>query len=96
MTGAQLTNLMVDICCLSLLLLVGKYLRTRLVLLQRLFLPASVIAGFIGLLLGPYVCGKYLFTFIPHEIMNSWSLYPGRLINMVFACVFLGFAVPSF
>lgn len=94
-TGTQLTDLMIDICWLSFLLLVGKYLRARFVFLQKLFLPASVIAGFIGLLLGPYICGKYLFTFIPQEIMNSWSLYPGRLINVVFACLFLGFSVPS-
>lgn len=94
-TGAQLTDLMINMCWLSLLLLVGKFLRSRLVFLQRLFLPASVIAGFIGLFLGPYIFGKHLFTVIPPEIMNSWSLYPGRLINIVFACLFLGFSVPS-
>lgn len=95
-TGNQLTSLMIDLCWLSLLLLVGKYLRTRLVILQKLFLPASVIAGFIGLLLGPYVCGKNFITIIPQSMMNSWSLYPGRLINVVFACLFLGFSVPTF
>jgi len=95
-TGTQLTNLMIDICWLSLLLLIGKYLRARLVFLQKLFLPASVIAGFIGLFLGPYICGRYLFPLIPREIMDSWSLYPGRLINIVFACLFLGFSIPSF
>ncbi|MDH4218136.1 MAG: sodium:glutamate symporter [Candidatus Aminicenantes bacterium] len=95
MTGDQLTNLMIDLCWLSLLLLIGKYLRTRFVFLQRLFLPASVIAGFIGLALGPYIFGNYLFTVIPQEMMNAWALYPGRLINVVFACLFLGFSVPS-
>ncbi|MFQ6038411.1 MAG: sodium/glutamate symporter [Candidatus Aminicenantales bacterium] len=95
LTGTQLTNLMIDLCWLSLLLLVGKYLRARLRVLQKLFLPASVIAGFLGLLLGPFVCGRYLFTVIPQEMMTSWALYPGRLINVVFACLFLGFSVPS-
>jgi len=94
-TGDQLTRLMIDMCWLSLLLLVGKYLRSRFVFLQKLFLPASVIAGFIGLVLGPYIMGKYVMTVIPQEIMNSWALYPGRLINVVFACLFLGFSVPS-
>lgn len=94
-TGDQLTALMVDICWLSLLLLIGKYLRTRFYFLQKLFLPASVIAGFIGLILGPYVFGKSLFTVIPQSMMDSWALYPGRLINIVFACLFLGFSVPS-
>ena len=94
-TGDQLTRFMIDLCWLSLLLLFGKYLRSRFVFLQKLFLPASVIAGFIGLVLGPYVMGKYVLTVIPQEIMNSWALYPGRLINVVFACLFLGFSVPS-
>jgi ESS family glutamate:Na+ symporter len=94
-SGDQLTGLMIDLCWLSLLLLIGKYLRTRFVFLQRLFLPASVIAGFIGLFLGPYIFGRYVFTVIPREMMNSWALYPGRLINVVFACLFLGFTVPS-
>jgi len=94
-TGDQLTRFMIDLCWLSLLLLFGKYLRSRFVFLQKLFLPASVIAGFIGLVLGPYVMGKYVVTVIPQEIMNSWALYPGRLINVVFACLFLGFSVPS-
>jgi ESS family glutamate:Na+ symporter len=94
-TGDQLTKLMVDLCWLSLLLLVGKYLRTKIRLFQNLFLPASVIAGFLGLLLGPNIVGRYLFTVIPQETMTSWSLYPGRLINVVFACLFLGFTVPS-
>jgi ESS family glutamate:Na+ symporter len=94
-TGDQLTRLMIDLCWLSLLLLIGKYLRSRLVFLQKLFLPASVIAGFIGLFLGPYIVGRYVGTVIPPEMMDSWSLYPGRMINVVFACLFLGFSVPS-
>ena len=81
-TGTQLTNLMIDLCWLSLLLLIGKYLRSRFVFLQRLFLPASVIAGFIGLFLGPYIAGKYIGTVIPQAMMNSWVVYPGRLINV--------------
>jgi ESS family glutamate:Na+ symporter len=95
MTGDALTRLLIDFGWLSLLLLLGKYLRTRFVFLQRLFLPASIIAGFIGLLLGPYVAGKIYVTIIPQSMMDSWALYPGRLINIVFACLFLGFSVPS-
>lgn len=95
-SGYQLTRLMTDFCWLSALLLIGKFLRVKFVFLQRLFLPASVIAGFLGLLLGPYAFGKYVFTFIPRNMINSWSLYPGLLINVVFACLFLGFSIPSF
>ncbi|MFC2157118.1 hypothetical protein ACFLT9_04715 [Acidobacteriota bacterium] len=80
-SGDQLTRLMVDICWLSLLLLIGKYLRAKLPFLQKLFMPASVIAGFIGLLQGPFIFGKYVFNLIPIPMVESWSLYPGRLIN---------------
>lgn len=37
-------------CLLSLLLVLGKVLRTLIPLLQRCYLPSSVIGGFIGLI----------------------------------------------
>ena len=95
LTGDLLMRLMIDVCWLGALLLIGKLLRAKLVFLQKLFLPASVIAGFIGLMLGPNLVGKHLITIIPQATINSWALYPGRLINVVFACLFLGFSIPS-
>lgn len=94
-TADQVTKLMIDFCWLCLLLLLGKWLRVRFVVFQKLFLPVSIIAGFIGLVLGPDVFGKYLFSVIPPDMINSWSLLPGRLINVVFACLFLGISIPS-
>ena len=61
LTGDQITTLMIDAAWLSVLLLAGKLIRTKVVLFQKLFLPASVIAGFIGLALGPYIFGKFFF-----------------------------------
>jgi len=94
-TGEVITRLMIDICWLSVLLLVGKLVRAKVVFLQKLFLPASVIAGFIGLFLGPYVLGKADLQVIPQDMLNTWATFPGRLINVVFACLFLGFTIPS-
>jgi len=94
-TADQVTKLMIDFCWLCVLLLLGKWLRVRFVLFQKLFLPASIIAGFIGLVLGPSIFGKYLFSVIPPDMINSWSHLPGRLINVVFACLFLGISIPS-
>ena len=95
-TGDVLTRLMIDAAWLSVLLLAGKLLRTRIVLFQKLFLPASIIGGFIGISLGPYMMGKVLrFQVIPSETLTTWSALPGVLINVVFACLFLGFAIPS-
>jgi ESS family glutamate:Na+ symporter len=94
-TADQVTRLMIDFCWLCVLLLLGKWVRVRFVIFQKLFLPASIIAGFIGLILGPSIFGKYLFSVIPPAMINSWSYLPGRLINVVFACLFLGISIPS-
>ncbi len=64
-------------------------------LLQKLFLPASIIGGFVGLILGPYVLGAAGVPLIPQETLDTWSALPGMLINIVFACLFLGFSIPS-
>ncbi|MGQ9671785.1 MAG: sodium/glutamate symporter [Candidatus Aminicenantales bacterium] len=95
MSGDLMTRLMLDLCWLCVLLLIGKWIRVRVVLFQKLFLPASIIAGFIGLVLGPEVFGKYVLTVIPSTMINSWAHLPSRLINVVFACLFLGISIPS-
>ena len=94
-SGAVLVELMIDAGWLAVLLLIGKLLRARLVFIQKLFLPASIIGGFIGLALGPYVLGKTGIQVLPQEMLDTWSAFPGVLINVVFACLFLGFAIPS-
>jgi len=95
-SGAVLVELMIDVGWLSLLLLVGKLLRVKILLFQKLFLPASIIGGFIGLFLGPYMLGKALNTeIIPQSTLTTWGSLPGVLINIVFACLFLGFSIPS-
>jgi len=94
-TGDVLTRLMIDVAWLGLLLLAGKLIRAKVVLFQRLFLPASIIGGFLGLLLGPYGFGKLGWQVVPLETLGTWGALPGILINVVFACLFLGFAIPS-
>lgn len=75
---------------ISVLLLVGTWLRAKLTLFQKLFLPASVIGGFIGLLLGPIVLKKYALLPIPEDWITIASLLPGLLIVPVVASVPLG------
>ena len=76
-----------DLGCVSVLLLAGLLARTSLVWVQRLFLPASVIAGFGGLLAGPN--GLDVLPFSP-----LLPQYPGVLITLVFAA--LPFTSPTF
>ncbi|NQU40839.1 MAG: sodium:glutamate symporter [Lentisphaerae bacterium] len=76
-------------CLLCLLLALGKFIRVKSRLMQRLYLPASVIAGFIGLLLIQLVGREAMGGWIA-----GWGRLPGLLINVVFAALFLGVTIP--
>ncbi|MDR0649059.1 MAG: hypothetical protein LBF92_06960 [Synergistaceae bacterium] len=89
MSSAQLTQLMYCFSVLSVLLLLGTYLRGAVPLFRKLFLPASVIGGFIGLLAGPVIWGGAGIPF-PKEWISTWAALPGILIVPVVACVPLG------
>lgn len=80
---------------ISALLLVGAYLRARFKVFQKLFLPASVIGGFIGLILGPIVLKNYAVLPIPEDWITIASLLPGLLIVPVVASVPLGMTFKS-
>ena len=45
---------------LALMLFIGKVMRIRMKVTQQLFLPASIMGGFLALLLGPEVFGLLL------------------------------------
>ncbi|MCP3942273.1 MAG: sodium:glutamate symporter [Desulfobacteraceae bacterium] len=83
-------GLFFSVCVLSIFLLIGKSLRVRVKLFQRLFLPSSIIAGFVLLACGPF--GLNLF---PEWMIAYWRQIPGVLINVVFASLFLGVALPK-
>ncbi len=90
---------------LGLVLLAGKVVRIRSRVAQKLFLPTSVIAGLLALLLGPEVLGA-ISTAVgggdaplagglwPAEWLSTWSALPGLLISVVFATLFLGERIP--
>jgi ESS family glutamate:Na+ symporter len=88
-------------CILSVLLLLGKLLRGSSRLLQAGLIPASMIGGFLGLALGPYGLGKALGAVWPGiegglaQVTLGISKLPVRLIDVVFATMFLGVAIPS-
>lgn len=76
-------SLVVDVGLIGGLLLVGTLIRRWVGPAQRLMLPASVIAGFLGLLLGPQVLGVLPFS-------DQLGTYASVLIAVVFACLGLG------
>lgn len=87
MTSDLLTQLLYCFITLSVFLLLGTLLRAIFPFFQKMFLPASVIGGFIGLFIGPTIWSG---SPIPTEWLTTWSALPGILIVPVVASVPLG------
>ncbi|GAA0447044.1 sodium/glutamate symporter [Lentibacillus halophilus] len=91
---------------LGVFLLIGKWIRVNIKWTQKLFLPSSIIGGFLALLLGPQVLGNILENvvdsgsfltngLIPEHVIDVWTTLPGLMINVVFASLFLGTTIPG-
>ncbi|WP_462335503.1 sodium/glutamate symporter [Fusobacterium varium] len=78
------------ICFLSFLLILGVFIKSKVKIFQELFIPASVIGGFIGLIFGPEVLGKVFSFSLPAAWLKEMALLPGILIVPVVAAVPLG------
>lgn len=90
MTSQLLTELLQSLSLLSVLLLIGTFLRAKVKLFQKLYLPASVIGGFIGLLISPEILGKFSNFAISEDYIKTYSLLPGILSIPIFAAIPLG------
>lgn len=77
-------------CALCLLLAAGKLLRVKVRVLHKLYLPSSVVGGILGLVI-IQCAGVHLSP----AWTAGWTRLPGALINIVFAALFLGVAVPG-
>lgn len=77
-------------CMLSILLVIGKILRTLIPLFQRLYLPSSVIGGIVGLIICSILGDK-----MPSDIISGIKSIPGFMINVIFAALFLGAVTPK-
>ena len=75
---------------LSVLLVAGKILRVQIPLLQKLYLPSSIVGGLLGLVL--ISCFR---EHVPEELTDEMRRMPGFLINVIFATLFLGGGVPK-
>lgn len=69
-----------DLGFIAILLVIGTVLRAKVNFVQRLFLPASIIAGLLGLALGPNGFGLIPFS-------DQIAVYPGILIAIVFGSI---------
>ncbi|TXJ37824.1 sodium/glutamate symporter [Brachyspira aalborgi] len=90
MTSQLLTQLLQALSLLSVLLLIGTFLRAKVKLFQSLYLPASVIGGFIGMIISPEILGRFSNYSIYEEWIKTYSLLPGILSVPIFAAIPLG------
>lgn len=83
--GSTMGNLLYYVSILGMLLVIVTLIRLKVTLLRRAFIPASLLAGILGLILGPYC-----FKIIPEEMMSTIGNLPGQMITIVFSCMLLG------
>lgn len=101
----SVSDIFVALSWIGILVVVAKWLHGRVRLFQTLYLPSSVIAGALALLVGPQVLGRIADAVgwgfigssgaVPEQVAEVWSALPGPLISIVFAALFLGKAIPG-
>lgn len=86
--SGNLETLLFYTICLGILLFIGVFIRTKIKIFKKYVIPASLIAGVLGLLLGPDVLGLF-----PTEMIDTWAGYSGILISIIFAPMLIGVEV---
>lgn len=104
MAGGNDTSLVVctSFAFASVLLIIGHLIRARVWALRRIFLPASLIGGLIGLIIVQLFLNlpdpdtrTQAHVFVEEQMLNGWDDLPALLIAIVFACLFLGSPIPG-
>ena len=83
--GATLGNLLYYVSIIGVLLVICTIIRLKIPFLRKAFIPASLLAGIVGMILGPHILGV-----IPADMMSSIGAIPSHMITIVFACMMLG------
>ncbi|MDJ0592225.1 MAG: sodium/glutamate symporter [Pleurocapsa sp. MO_226.B13] len=103
----NLLNVLFAFIVVGVLLLIARFIKHKIRLFQTLYLPESIIAGAIALLLGTGSLGAIAVSLganpdsyiagglFPEEMREVWSQAPGVFINIVFAALFLGEHIPN-
>jgi|AntRauTorcE11897_2_1112592.scaffolds.fasta_scaffold00001_540 ESS family glutamate:Na+ symporter len=94
-----------SILLIATFLIIGKVIRVKFSIFSKFYLPSSLIAGTLLLLIGPEVLGQIFTNIEPlshmqyglltGSIMDVISSLPGLLITVIFASLFLGKNIPS-
>lgn len=84
----NLTSVALDIAAVSILLLIAFYIREKFIFFRKYFIPVSLIAGLLGLLLGPQVLGAVSpIHFTYSKSITQWTNF---LFCFIFSTSFLG------
>lgn len=81
-------TIIMDFAWTGLLLLTGAFLRAKITVIQKLYIPAAVAGGFLGLLLGPEVLGRVCPVTIRWS--NEVHQYSTMLLAILFSVQFFG------
>ncbi len=94
---------MISFVVLCILLGIGHVLRSRIKLFQKLYLPSCVIGGLFGLIAIQLISAGAEYSNVCESVSSwlgsvtePWRKLPSFLINIVFACLFLGVKLPTF
>jgi ESS family glutamate:Na+ symporter len=79
-----------SIIALALILAIARFIKRGSGVLQKFFIPSALVAGVMGLVLGPQ-----LLDAVPKELTDYWAAWPKYLITVVFAGLFLGKVIPG-
>ncbi len=90
MNAAVLQDMLIGTGVIGAFLLLGAFLRAKVPLFRRWLLPASVIGGVIGLLVGPPIWGSRAPLPFPDEWIALWEALPVVLIVPIFSAAPLG------
>ena len=82
---------------LGMALIAGMLVRRAVPWLAAVYMPTSVLGGFLILLAGPQVLGEATdgWSLVPAETVTVLSELPGLLINVVFGGIMVGKTLPS-
>ena len=72
----------IELLYLGIFLLIGKWLRVKVKWLQNLFVPSSIIGGFVALLVGPQVLGKLLAPLVGDASFFVDGVIPSTFISV--------------
>lgn len=84
LASSDIALLVFYLSALGTLLMVGVILRAKISLFKKIYMPASLIAGVIGVILGGN-CLKLL----PSEMTSTWGALPTSLIVVVFSTMLM-------